>query len=240
MEIKKKMKEDSSSWESAVWLNSLLNWTFVNLVDEAGPVHAGFKQLISEVLVDLRRTVLGHFIRNSELLSVKVGGSAPELVAVKVITGSSLKDPSCEVPLTIQCELDYRGTVVVQSRLETVFFGSCLQVETVLNSFHGELCFVIQDRSLHFCIPKAPKSLSTAMRIHFQTANSSYRVPLLEWALSSSFALKKAIEAALKFPKFTNQWYRAGPEQPPYPWDSSVRKNPELLYTWKPKHTRLH
>ena len=36
MEIKKQMKEDSSSSESAVWLNSLLNWTFVNLVDEAG------------------------------------------------------------------------------------------------------------------------------------------------------------------------------------------------------------
>lgn len=207
----------------------------MNLSDSS-QFRSGLHQTISEVAVDLRRSPLGHLLLDSKIESIDISGCAPRLQNVKIIAGSALRDPSSSIPLSLQFELDYEGTLRLVMTFETIFKLKVI-VETAIKAFKGSICLVVQDKTLHFCFLEEPTVLETSTNITFSfTSNPKlkYQIPLLNYFLSA-WLLKKAIKFGCSFPKFLDQWYRAGPEQPPYPWSPSVIKNPELLYNWTPK-----
>ena len=227
------MKNEENTEETALWLNSIVNWLFLNLFDSPPPQNI-LNQIVSEIAVDLRRSPLGYFLTGSELKSIEIGGTAPRIQNAKIITGSALKDPSSAVPLTIRFDLEYDGICRVLLSFETIFNLKISQ-ETLINSFKGSFIVVIQDRTIHFCFLSEP----TILKIDTNTSCSEdgkqfYRITLLNRILSG-WLFKKLIRFVSCFPNFTGQWYRAGPDQPPYPWTQSVITNPELLYSWTPK-----
>lgn len=219
--------------ETALWLNAIINWLFLNLFDSA-PVQTVLNLIVSEIAVDFRRSPLGHLLTNSELKSIEIGGCAPRVERAQIITGSSLKDPSSETPLTIKFDLEYDGECRVVMSFDTIF-GLNLACETLLKTFKGSFILVIQDRTLHYCFLSEPEILEIDTNVYFSSDKRLfYQVPLLNRFISGRL-IKKLIKLVACFPKFLGQWYRAGPEQPPYPWNPSVKVNPELLYNWTQK-----
>lgn len=198
------------------------------------PVKRGIRQIISEIVVDIRRGPLGYFIKNSELLTVEIGGCAPKIEMAKIITGSSLKEPTSKVPLTLQFDLNYdEGDCKVQILIETIFNRN-IKVDLRIKTFKGSICLVIQEKTIHFCFIGEPSQLEIQSKLSFfGKSQINYEIPFLNYLISSEKLIKKGIATGCTFPKFLNQWYRAGPEQPPYPWDSRLKTDPELLYYWK-------
>ena len=218
-----------------------MNWLFINLSDSL-QIQQSFQQIIMEILVDLRRSSMGLIFRNSELISVEVGGSCPRIYNTKIITGSSLKDPTSAFPLTLQFDLEYEGFSRLLLSFDTIF-NYKIETETILKTFKAKICLVIQDRAIHYCFLKEPSILQTDNKIFFSPSSSNLyqsssrlTVPFINYLLSGSL-IKKVLGSVIgpSFPRFLSQWYRAGPEQPPYPWHPSVLQNSELLYTWTPK-----
>lgn len=245
VEVVKKNHEDNGNDEikneTSVWLNSAINWLFINLSDSP-QIQQSLQQIIMEILVDLRRSSMGLILRNSELISVEVGGSCPRIYNTKIITGSSLKDPTSAFPLTLQFDLEYEGFSRLLLSFDTIFFNYKIETETILKTFKATICLVIQDRAIHYCFLKEPSIIQTNNKVFFTPSSNSYKsssrltIPLINYLLSGSL-IKKVLGSVIgpSFPRFLSQWYRAGPEQPPYPWHPSVLQNPELLYTWTQK-----
>lgn len=220
--------------ESANWLNGIVNWIYLNFTDS--PEFKGILyKMISEIIVDIRRSPLGYFLTDSSLESFELNGSAPIINSVRVIVG---KGQTSNLPLTLKIDLEYEGPCTLSLKLSTIF-GLNLQVETVIYKFKGQVCVVIQDRTIHFCFLESPHQLETTTKISFssliQVSGIKYQIPILNSLISNKTIIKKAISMGICFPKFLGQWYRAGPNQPPYPSDPSLIKNPDLLYNWSPK-----
>ena len=117
---------------------------------------------------------------------------------------------------------------------ETIFNLKILNQVTI-KSFKGSFLVVIQDKTVHFCFHSEPEVLDFDTKTSFSSDQKLfYQVPLLNILVSASL-MKKIIRFTNVFPNFSAKWYRAGPEQPPYPWDPSVKNNPELLFNWAPK-----
>lgn len=115
-------------------------------------------------------------------------------------------------------------------------FNLKISTETLIKSLEASLIIVIQDRTIHFSFQKEPKIIAIDTSVSFSGDQKRfYQIPLLNYLASSSFLIKNVIKFGLSFPKFGGLWYRAGPEQPPYPWNPAVKANPDLLYTWTPK-----
>lgn len=196
----------------------------------------GLRQIVSEIVVDIRRSPLGYFISNSELKSIEIGGMVPRIDNIKVITGSSLKEPSSESPLALKFDLDYEeGDCRLLIGIETIFKIKFF-INLVIKRFNGSICIIIEDKTLHFCLLNEESTIvNLDAKISFKNT-SSFEIPFLNYLISKGGLIKRGIFIGCGFPKFLNQWYRDGPaEQPPYPWDSKVISDPELLYNWKPK-----
>lgn len=235
MEIRKGLEGGSGSSEAeetTKWLNGIINWLFLNLTDSPN-FRGGFNRAISEIVVDLRRSPLGYFLIDSAVESCNLGGSAPNLKSVQILTG---KVQSSNVPLSLKFDLEYEGVCALSMKFKTIL-GIDLIVETFIKKFEGKVCLVIQDRTIHFCLLDPPTQLKTSTSVSFSSTNSvKYQVPFINYLVSSEKIIKKGITTGGPcFPKFVGQWYRAGPDQPPYPWDPSVLENPHRLYNWSPK-----
>ena len=237
-EIKEGLKDSEASEETAQWLNGIFNWLFLNLTDSPD-FHGGLRQIISEFVVDIRRSPLGYFLIDSAVDSCDLSGSAPILKSIQIVTG---RGKTAHLPLSLKIELEYDGICALSVQFKTIL-GISVRVETFVNKFEGKLCFVIQDRTIHFCFLEPPKQLETSTIISFSFSNSSsfssshikYQVPLINSLISNDNIIKKGISVGPCFPTFLGQWYRAGPDQPPYPWNPSVLQNPHLLFDWSPK-----
>ena len=191
---------------------------------------------ISEIVVDVRRSPLGLFLIDSELESVDLSGFPPLINSVQIITGRGETD---KLPLSLKFDLDYEGVCALSMIFKSIL-GINLRVQTFINKFKGTLCLVIQDRTIHFCFLEPPSHLGTSTSVTLMTMTSGtrdakYQIPFLNRLVSSENIIKKGLAAGPCFPNFLGQWYRAGPDQPPYPWSQSVLHNPNLLYNWAPK-----
>jgi hypothetical protein len=206
----------------------------LNLFDSPS-VQNVLHQLASEIAVDFRRSPLGHFLKSSELKSIQITGTAPRVEGAKIITGSSLKDPSSSVPLTIKFDLEYDGICRVLLSFDTIFSNLKISNEVIIKSFKGSFIVVIQDKTAHFCFYSEPEILEFETKTFFSNDQKLfYQIPFLNLLVSPPL-IKKIIRFTSCFPNFSGKWYRAGPEQPLYPWHPSVKNNPELLFTWTPK-----
>ena len=228
--------EKSSDLESSVWLNGILNWFFLNLSDSL-PFKQGIHQIVSEIVVDIRRSPLGYFIIDSQLKGIQMGGTAPRIEGSRIITGSSLKEPTSDDPLSVQFDLELdEGGCGLEIDIQSIFFQK-VSIGLIIKAFKGSICLVIQDRTIHFCFIGEPSKLEIDTKISFKSGgmnSKTFQVPFLNYLFSSRL-VRKGVGAGFAFPKFLNQWYRAGPEQPPYPWNPIVINDPELLYNWTPK-----
>ena len=155
----------------------------------------------------------------------------------KIITGSALKDPSSPVPLTIKFDLEYDGICSVLILFDTIF-NLKISNEILIKSFKGSFLLVIQDKTIHLCFYSEPEIIEFDTKTLFSFSNDQklfYQIPLINYFLSNHRLIKKLIGFTCCFPNFSGKWYRAGPEQPPYPWNPSIKNNPELLFNWSPK-----
>lgn len=159
---------------------------------------------------------------------------APRVQRARIITGSALKDPSSSVPLTLKFDLEYEGIFRVLMSFDTIFKIKILN-EVIIKSFKGSFIVVIQDKTVHFCFHSEPEILEFETKTSFSNDQKLfYQLPLLNYLISIRL-IKTIIRLTSVFPNFSGKWYRAGPEQPPYPWYPSVKNNPDLLFTWTPK-----
>lgn len=90
----------SSSTESAEWLNALLNWLAANFI-EFPRVQEIAKRAIEESVVDLRRSLLGHVLVNSELVDADFGTSTPTVSNIRRLKNSVRNDRAG--PWTFKC-----------------------------------------------------------------------------------------------------------------------------------------
>lgn len=196
--------------------------------------------MVSEAVVDFRRTPLGRLIINSEFKSISTGGSAPEISNLKILTGSSLQDPSSTSPLTLTFDLHSTGSLETSFTLNFICNVS-IDLNVRIKAFKGSMCLVLQEQEFYLTFLNEPKQEQVDSEIYLSFTSSitpskcsSYQIPMLNQILSR-YLIRKGIALGCCFPNFMGKWYRAGPNQPPYPWNPSVIENPDLLYHWTPK-----